>query len=293
MSSMETPIAEWRTFYARYVAAFGRQRDQPAGGAFATRLEGAFEAVPRELFLPPEPWHIYVLTGCYVETPSRDSRYVYQDVLVAIDKDRGIHNGQPSIHAAFMSSVEPRPGDTLVHIGAGTGYYTAILSMLVAPAGRVEAFEIDETLARAAQRNLASFDNVAVTAGDGSNLPLPPAQVIYVSAGVRSPLAHWLQALEPGGRMFIPWRPASDIGIALIITRRANGFEVRPIMQSWFIPCTGASEALPGDKAPDKNAAWATRSLYLSCEREPDATATAVYRDLWFSSERLKWTRTG
>lgn len=95
----------------------------------------------------------------------------------------------------------------------------------------------------------------------------------------------WLQSLEPGGRLFIPWRPTRDIGIALSITRRRSGFEVRPIMQTWFIPCTGASEASPGDKAPDRDAAWATRSLHLSREREPDATATAIYRDVWFSSE--------
>lgn len=287
MSSQAAIIDEYRSFYARYVATQGRQRDQPVGCAFVTRLEGAFATVPRELFLPPGPWHIFaVLGGRYVETPSTDAWYVYQDVLVAIDKDRGIHNGQPSIHAAFMSAVEPQPGETLIHVGAGTGYYTAILSMLVAPGGRVEAIEVDEALARTAKRNLAAFDNVSVTIGNASKMSLPAANVIYVSAGVRWPPVHWLEALEPEGRLFVPWRPAPDIGIALCITRRPNRFEVKPLMQAWFIPCAGASEASPGDKMPDRDAAWATRSLHLVCERKPDDTATAIYRDIWFSSER-------
>ena len=209
MSSQAAIIDEYRSFYARHVATQGRQRDQPVGCAFVTRLEGAFATVPRELFLPPGPWHIFaVLGGRYVETPSTDAWYVYQDVLVAIDKNRGIHNGQPSIHAAFMSAVEPQPGETLIHVGAGTGYYTAILSMLVAPGGRVEAIEVDEALARTAKRNLAAFDNVSVTIGNASKMSLPAPNVIYVSAGVRWPPVHWLEALEPEGRLFVPWRPA-------------------------------------------------------------------------------------
>jgi len=116
---------------------------------------------------------------------------------------------------------------------------------------------------------------------------MPDADVVYVNAGVISPPLHWLMALRPGGRMFVPWRPAHDIGIALLVRRTTSGFEVEPMMPTWFIPCTGASDAPPDHKPPDRNAAWATRSLHLSAEQAPDATATAVYGEVWFASERL------
>jgi protein-L-isoaspartate(D-aspartate) O-methyltransferase len=285
VAATSASIDQFRSFYASYMAAAARQPTWPRGYAFQTRLEGAFEAVPREMFLPPGPWHIEAGSGGYIETPNADVRFLYQDVLVAIDKNRGVNNGQPSGHAQFMGLLEPRPGETVVHIGAGTGYYSAILSILVAPGGRVAAFELNEDLALSARRNLQPLDNVSVTAGDATRLQLPEADVIYVNAGVIRPPVHWLMALSPGGRMFVPWRPAADIGIALFISQAARGFRVNPAMPAWFIRCVGASNSSSGDKPPDIKGAWASRALYLKAERQPDATATAIYDELWFSSE--------
>jgi protein-L-isoaspartate(D-aspartate) O-methyltransferase len=293
MPSIDASLEQIRNFYASCLAAAARQPAWPPGYAWQTRLEGAFEAVPREMFLPPGPWHIEAAPGGYVETPNADLRFLYQDVPVAIDKKRGINNGQPSAHARFMAHLEPRPGETVVHIGAGTGYYTAILSVLVTPGGRVDAFEVHEDLAARARHNLRTFDNVAITTGDATALRLPETDVIYVNAGVIRPPLSWLLALRCGGRMFVPWRPAVDIGIALFIGRTAGGFTVEPAMPAWFVPCVGASGGSPGDKHPGHPGhprhvcAWASRSLYLRAEREPDATATAIYDEVWFSCERL------
>jgi len=141
-------------------------------------------------------------------------------------------------------------------------------------------------LALRARHNLQSLDNISVTAGDATELPLPEADVIYVNAGVISPPVQWLLALGPGGRMFVPWRPAGDIGIAVFISRAARGFSINPAMPAWFIPCVGASCGSSGDKPPDVKSACASRALYLKAQRKPDATATAIYDEVWFSSER-------
>ena len=52
-------------------------------------------------------------------------------MLVAIDAERGINNGQPSLHAQSIAALELKEGETVVQIGAGAGYYTAILAELV------------------------------------------------------------------------------------------------------------------------------------------------------------------
>jgi protein-L-isoaspartate(D-aspartate) O-methyltransferase len=283
----ETSLEEVRAFYAASMAAAGRRLYWPRGYAFEIRLEGAFEVVPREMFLPPGPWHVDTGSGHYIETPSADIRYLYRDVGVAIDRRRGINNGQPSGHARFMGWLEPRPGETVVHIGAGTGYYTALLSMLVAPGGRVAAFEVDCELARWARRNLYALENVCVVAGNAAMLALPEADVIYVDAGVLAPPLHWLTALRPGGRMFVPWRPAADIGVALFIRRTPMGFAAEAT-RTWFMPCAGASSGAMKDRPADLSRIMTTRSLHLTAERAPDATATAIYRRVWFSCRELK-----
>ena len=221
----------------------------------------------------------------YVETPSADPAHLYQNTLVALDAARGINNGEPFLHAAWIGAVAPRPGETVIHIGAGAGYYTAILSMLVLPGGKVLAYEIDAQLAEAAWRNLEPFDNVTLIHTDAVKAKLKRSDIIYVNAGVVAPPARWLQSLKQGGRIIFPWRPTPKIGLALMAARSRAGFSVRIVGTSWFIPCSGASDEAMSLKAPNQREAWKSRSIVLSSERAPDKSATAVYPELWFSSE--------
>src|ERR1051325_5528453 len=88
-------------------------------------------------------------------------------------------------------------------------------------------------------------------------------RVIYVNAGVVAPPGHWLHALRPGARMIFPWRPTPQTALAALITHTEAGFEFKPLMPAWFIPCLGASETSATDLLPDTAGAWKTRSVYL------------------------------
>jgi len=182
--------------------------------------------------------------------------------------------------------VAPRPGEAVSHIGAGTGYYSAILSRLVLPGGSVHAFEIEPKLARKARRNLLPYLGVTVVAGDAVTLPLPASDIVYVNAGVVAPPAGWLRALKPRGRLIFPWRPSEEVALSVLVTRRKAGFALEPLMPSWFIPCIGAGQA--GDRAkklPDPEEARGTRSIWLTEDKQPDETATAIIGNVWFSSK--------
>lgn len=266
---------ELRGYFAKLMSRASKSNDP--------RLERIFELVPREAFLGHGPWRVQI-DGHYIDTPSADLSYIYQNVLVALDESKGINNGEPFLHARWIGAVAPQPGEIVTHIGAGTGYYTAILSMLVRPGGCVHGFELEPHLAAAAQRNLEAFDNVSVTAGDAVSIDVPPSDVIYVNAGVLAPPAHWLVALRINGRMIFPWRPSDSVGLAVLVTRRDAGFAAVPLMASWFIPCVGASLASGDAGSIDTSAAWKTRSIHLMRDRKPDATATAVYEHVWFSA---------
>ena len=273
---------EARKFYARLMAAHAKSADP--------RLEEAFASVPREAFLGPGPWIIFAGDGRF-ETPSADPAYIYQNVLVVLDADKGINNGEPMLHAMWIAKIAPKPGETVTHIGAGTGYYTALLARLVEPGGNVTAFELETDLASRASANLTQYDNVEVINGDAVATALPPSDVIYVNAGVVAPPATWLKALKPGGRLIFPWRPSETVGLAVLVTRLGNGFACRPFMGSWFIPCVGASVAAAEAKIPTRERAARTRSIWLTENKVPDRTATAVFGNVWFSSRTIRADR--
>src|SRR5437763_6066293 len=82
---------------------------------------------------------------------------------------------QPSLHAALIASAAPRPGEHAVHIGAGVGYYTAILQRLVGRTGRVTAIEYDPGLATRLAANFAGARNVQTVQGDGARVAFEAA----------------------------------------------------------------------------------------------------------------------
>ncbi|WP_027030515.1 protein-L-isoaspartate O-methyltransferase family protein [Mesorhizobium loti] len=272
-------IEDIRKFYARLMAANAASSDP--------RLEEVFASVPRETFLGPGPWTIVAGNG-KITTPSADPAHIYQNVLVALDADKGINNGEPFLHAMWIGKLAPRPGETVTHIGAGTGYYTALLARLVSPGGSVTAFELDDRLAELARNNLEAYPNATVVHGDAVTTPLPPSDIIYVNAGVVAPPATWLKALRPGGRMIFPWRPAERVPLAMLVTRTAKGFACDPFMRAWFIPCFGASLADLAAKIPTREQATRSRSIWLTSDKAPDRTATAIFGDVWFSSRNIQ-----
>jgi protein-L-isoaspartate(D-aspartate) O-methyltransferase len=174
-------------------------------GVTDPRVEAAFAAVRREAYIGPGPWPIwYLQRRDYVPTPSDDPVYLYQDALVGIIPERGLNNGQPSLHAMLIAAAVPRPGEHVVHIGAGVGYYTAILAHMVGESGWVTAIEFDGGLAERLAANFAGQPNLRTLKGDGAQIEFDPADVIYVNAGTTRPVDVWLDRLNDGGRLILP-----------------------------------------------------------------------------------------
>jgi protein-L-isoaspartate(D-aspartate) O-methyltransferase len=266
---------------SRVRAAYAAQIARLAG-VEDPRIEEAFAKVPREDFLPPPPWTAISLGAALV---TRDIADIYSNVLVAIDPERGINNGEPALHAAWIEPVRPQPGEIIIHVGAGTGYYTAILSLLVQPSGRVEAFEYEADLAAQAKQNLQGYSNVSVHAASAFGRALPKADLIYVNAGVLAPDVEWLRALNPGGRLIFPWQPHKGWGPTVLVRRQAEGFSAQPLMNVGFISCSGTTERISIRNLPTEADLAAVSSVWIKRDRAPDASAVAVYDQVWFSSE--------
>jgi protein-L-isoaspartate(D-aspartate) O-methyltransferase len=150
--------------------------------------------------------------------------------------------------------------------------------------GEVHAYEIDRPLAELAARRLSDLLTVTVHTTNAVGVALPPTAVIYVNAAATAPDVGWLRALEPGGRLIFPWQATRGGAVTLLVRRVGEGFTADPTLPVGFIPCIGAQDAPEASGGRDP---WDTRSVWLRADRPPDETATAVYEEVWFSTEPL------
>jgi protein-L-isoaspartate(D-aspartate) O-methyltransferase len=267
-----------RAFYAKLICASTRL-DIP-------RIEEAFRAVKRELFAGPTPWWLTLGGHGYVESPDADPAFLYQNLLLALDRERGINIGMPAAHAYWLGSCEPKQGETVVQIGAGSGYYTAILAYLVGASGRVHAYEIDEGLAARARENLQDLPQVELRPQSGVAVELPSADLIYVCAGAAEPDRAWLDALRPGGRLLFPLAPEGVAGGMLLITRPERGrvWPAKFAGRAQFIGCVGLQDKEAGPRLAEAFAAnWASvRSFRL--DDAPDESCWYAGNGWWLST---------
>lgn len=231
---------KYRAFYAQLICAAAKATDP--------RIEQAFRNVRREPFAGPGPWSISLGGHPYVVTPDDDPAFLYQNTLLALDPARGVNIGMPGAHAYWLGGCGVKEGETVLQIGAGTGYYTAILAELVGPNGRVYAYEIDERLAALARENLKDITAVELRERSGIASDLPRADVIYVCAGAAQPAMEWLETLRPGGRLVFPLAPEGVLGGMLMVTRPDQGlaWPAKFLGRAQFIGCAGLQDADAG-----------------------------------------------
>ena len=205
----------------------------------------AFATVPRERFVGPGPWRIRspMRMAQYWTTDDADPRHVYHDVLIALDETRGLNNGQPSLWAALFDSLDISPGERVLHLGCGTGYYSAILAELVGPQGRVMAVEIDGKLAEQARVALQPWPQAVAITADGTAYDPGEVDLIVASAGATHPAPLWLDSLRTGGRLLFPLTTDDQGGAMLLLTRQGpDTFAARFIQPVGFIAFAGARD---------------------------------------------------
>ena len=198
---------------------------------FAPRVLAALAAVRREAFMPDT-----LAAAAYENRPQ------------PIGCGQTI--SQPFIVALMTDLLDPRPEDTVLEIGTGSGYQAAVLARLVR---RVCSLEVIPDLARRARAALAAAGvrNVAVREGDGAlgwpeppgaSRGAPPFDKIIVTAAAREVPPALLAHLRAPGRMVIPLGPPGGPQHLRLIEKDAAGnVAERDVLDVAFVPFTGAA----------------------------------------------------
>ncbi|HXV98758.1 MAG TPA: methyltransferase domain-containing protein, partial [Anaerolineae bacterium] len=120
------------------------------------RIEAAFRAIPRHLFLPEV-----------------NLERVYSDEAIPTKKLAGgeaiSSSSQPAIMAIMLEQLDLKPGHRVLEIGAGTGYNAALMAHIVGKMGQVITIDLEEDIVAAAREHLAAagFHQVQVLCRDG------------------------------------------------------------------------------------------------------------------------------
>ena len=183
----EEHLAVLRRHMVEMIAILADLSSEEIGkAALDERVMASMRQVPRHLFVPASV-----------------APYAYQDMPLPIGFDKTI--SQPFMVALMTDLLAPRSHESVLEIGTGLGYQTAILAQL---AGRVWSVEIIEEFAIQAEALLQGLgiSNVAIRVGDGSRgwpEHAPFDKILVSVAAERTPPA-LLNQLKPAGRLVLP-----------------------------------------------------------------------------------------
>lgn len=167
------------------------------------RLLGAFETLPRELFVPDT---------------ARGFAYVDEDLPLG----HGRWIMEPMVLGRLLQEAEIEEGDAVLVVAAGSGYSAAVAASM---AGSVVALEEETALAEQARSLLQELeiDNVSVVTGElRKGWPeQAPYDVILVEGAIEEVPAAFGDQLAEGGRLVAVVRPPGEVGRARLF--RKNG----------------------------------------------------------------------
>lgn len=169
------------------------RRLQEEGYLVTPEIIQAFEEIDRADFMP-------------AAEHGGPHEHAEEEIPVAIGYGQTI--SQPLTVALMLEWLRPRKGDTVLDVGAGSGWTAALLARIVGQTGKVIAIERVPQLKELAARNIAKYPGLAVTVlqGDGSRgVPdMAPFDRIHVAAGAKTVPPALFAQLAVGGTMVIP-----------------------------------------------------------------------------------------
>lgn len=190
-------------------------------------IVAAFMAVPRERFVPDA---------------ARGIAYVDEDIPVGA----GRFLTEPMVLARMIQEARIAAGETVLVVGAGTGYACAVLARI---AGTVVGLEADIALAARATATLAALGVANATVVEG---PLPagqpsraPFDAILIDGTVAEVPPALLDQIGNHGRLIAVVAPRGRFGQAVLFEKRGGVVSRRALFDA-ATPLLPGFEPVPG-----------------------------------------------
>ncbi|MEC8654147.1 MAG: protein-L-isoaspartate O-methyltransferase [Pseudomonadota bacterium] len=178
------------------------------------------------------------ILDAFLTIPREDFVGKQQRALAYVDEDLQLSGGrclmEPMVLARLLQALEIRPDDSVLIVGAGCGYGTAVAAKL---AGSVIAIETRANLVDKAQDVLVSIgiDNAAIVKSrlvDGYPEEGPYDRIL-IEGGVEIVPDNLLKQLTPKGRLAAIYRkPGHPVGVASVWTRSGKEFTRTPLFDA-------------------------------------------------------------
>ncbi len=180
----------------------------------------AVQQVPRHLFIPQAVRH-----------------RAYEDSALPIGAGQTI--SQPYVQARSIELARLGGHERVLEIGTGSGYQTALLSLVAESVFSVERVPALAQQAREALQSLG-LRNVTVLVGDGTLgwRPFAPYDAILVAAASPNVPEPLVDQLAPGGRLIIPLGSRESQELTLV-RRTADGIQTSVVADVRFVPLLG------------------------------------------------------
>jgi protein-L-isoaspartate(D-aspartate) O-methyltransferase len=171
----------------------------------------------------------------------------YQGLAFA-DIEIPLLNGQfmlsPKLEARILQSLAIKASDKVLHVGTGSGYFTALLANMAA---HVYSIEIDTELSATAAYKLAEYDidNVTIELGNGIEglKTQQPYDVIVLTGSSPVEPLQLREQLKVGGVLFVVLGSAPVMEATLITRVSESGFNKQIIFETCLPPLEHAPQA--------------------------------------------------
>ena len=149
----------------------------------------------------------------------------------------------PRLEARFLQALDIKPHETVLEIGTGSGYLTALLAQL---ALRVISVDIDQSMSQEAGRKLAAHDisNVTLEIGDGANGwdEHAPYDVIILTGSTPKLSDKFELSLNINGRLLAVVGDAPNMEVQLITRTGEKEFKRENLFETVIPPLKNAPQ---------------------------------------------------
>ncbi|MEN9848581.1 MAG: hypothetical protein RL368_1321 [Pseudomonadota bacterium] len=152
--------------------------------------------------------------------PATYQNLAFADISIALAHDQSMM--APKVEGRLLQLLQVKPTDTVLEIGTGSGFMTALLAKC---AKQVYTVDIYEDFVKSAQSKLAALNLNNVQFGTGDAIEgwkaLPRYDVIAITGSVPVLKNHFQEQLNIGGRLFVVVGE-DPVMEALLITRTSE-----------------------------------------------------------------------